>query len=160
MHVWQKLVKKKIVYKIALKDCSNNMKTDIKHLAAFAAVAIWADGEYDEAEKIALEEIAEAFELDADALKQEVEVALTEIEPKNEDELNDYIYAHSVEIDDDEAEMIFEALAEIVLIDGVLSSDEVNNLMSMATALGIDDSRAILMLVDMAKEEEDIVIEF
>lgn len=136
------------------------MKTDIKHLAAFAAVAIWADGEYDEAEKIALEEIADAFELDADALKQEVEVALTEIEPKNEDELNDYIYAHSVEIDDEEAEMIFEALAEIVLIDGVLSSDEVNNLMSMATALGIDDSRAILMLVDMAKEEEDIVIEF
>ena len=37
--------------------------------------------------------------------------------------------------------------------------DEVDNLMSMATALGIDDSRAILMLVDMAKEE-DIVIEF
>ena len=35
------------------------MKTDIKHLAAFAAVAIWADGEYDEAEKIALEEIAD-----------------------------------------------------------------------------------------------------
>ena len=107
-----------------------------------------------------LEEIADAFELDEDALKQEVEVALTEIEPKNEDELNDYIYAHSVEIDDEEAEMIFEALAEIVLIDGVLSSDEVDNLMSMATALGIDDSRAILMLVDMAKEEEDIVIEF
>ncbi len=74
--------------------------------------------------------------------------------------MNDYIYAHSVKIDDEEAEMIFEALAEIVLIDGVLSSDEVDNLMSMATALGIDDSRAILMLVDMAKEEEDIVIEF
>ena len=79
---------------------------------------------------------------------------------EDEDELNDYIYAHSVKIDDEEAEMIFEALAEIVLIDGVLSSDEVDNLMSMATALGIDDSRAILMLVDMAKEEEDIVIEF
>lgn len=57
--------------------------------------------------------------------------------------MNDYIYAHSVKIDDEEAEMIFEALAEIVLIDGVLSSDEVDNLMSMATALGIDDSCAI-----------------
>jgi tellurite resistance protein len=39
------------------------MKTNIKNLAAFLATSIWADGEYDEAEKIALSEIAETFEL-------------------------------------------------------------------------------------------------
>jgi hypothetical protein len=30
----------------------------------------------------------------------------------------------------------------------------------MASAMGIDDSRAILMLVDMVKEEEDCVVRF
>ena len=136
------------------------MKTDIKHLAALAAVAIWADGEYDEAEQVALEEIAEAFELDEATLKQEVDAAYAEIENKSEEEINDYLYAHSAEIEDDEADYIFEAMLEIVLIDGVLSSEEVNNLMSMAGALGIDDERAILMLVDMAKEETDLTVEF
>lgn len=136
------------------------MKTDIKHLAAFAAVAIWADGEYDEAEKIALEEIAEAFELDEATLKQEVDTALAEVEKMSEEEVNDYLYAHSAEIEDEEADYIFEAMLEIVLIDGVLSGEEVSNLMSMASALGIDDERAILMLVDMAKEEGELKIEF
>lgn len=136
------------------------MKTDIKHLAAFAAVAIWADGEYDEAEQVALEEIAEAFEIDEATLKQEVDAAYAEIENKSEEEINDYLYAHSAEIEDDEADYIFEAMLEIVLIDGVLSSEEVSNLMSMAGALGIDDERAILMLVDMAKEETDLKVEF
>lgn len=136
------------------------MNTDIKHLAAFAATAIWADGEYDEAEKIALEEIAETFDVDAEELKNEVEAAIAEIEPKSEEEVNDYLYAHSAEIDDDEAEAIFQAMLEIVLIDGVLSTDEVDNLMSMASALAIDESRAILMLVDMAREEEELNVEF
>ena len=136
------------------------MKTDIKHLAAFAAVAIWADGEYDEAEKIALEEIAEAFELDEATLKQEVDTALAEVEKMSEEEVNDYLYAHSAEIEDEEADYIFEAMLEIILIDGVLSGEEVSNLMSMAAALGIDDERAILMLVDMAKEEKELNIEF
>lgn len=136
------------------------MKTDIKHLAAFAAVAIWADGEYDEAERVALEEIAEAFELDEATLKQEVDAAYAEIENKSEEEVNDYLYAHSAEIEDEEADYVFEAMLEIILIDGVLSSEEVSNLMSMAGALGIDEERAILMLVDMAKEETDLEVEF
>ena len=89
-----------------------------------------------------------------------MDAAYAEIENKSEEEINDYLYAHSAEIEDDEADYIFEAMLEIVLIDGVLSSEEVNNLMSMAGALGIDDERAILMLVDMAKEETDLKVEF
>ena len=78
----------------------------------------------------------------------------------SEEEVNDYLYAHSAEIEDEEADYIFEAMLEIILIDGVLSGEEVSNLMSMASALGIDDERAILMLVDMAKEEKELNIEF
>ena len=38
------------------------MNTEIKNMAAVIATTIWADGVYDEAEKVSVEEIAEAFE--------------------------------------------------------------------------------------------------
>lgn len=135
------------------------MKTDIKHLAAFAAVAIWADGVYDEAEKISIEEIADAFELDSAVLASEVDAALAEIENKSEEEIDEYLRKHSVEIEDEEAEMIYLATLQIVLVDGVLGSDEVSNLLSIASSLGIDDEIAILHLVDMVKEEPELQIE-
>ena len=135
------------------------MKTDIKHLAAFAAVAIWADGVYDEAEKISIEEIADAFELDYAVLASEVDAALAEIENKSEEEIDEYLRKHSEEIEDEEAEMIYLATLQIVLVDGVLGSDEVSNLLSIASSLGIDDEIAILHLVDMVKEEPELQIE-
>jgi uncharacterized tellurite resistance protein B-like protein len=136
------------------------MNTSVKDLAALMATAIWADGEFDEAEKIVLDTIAEAFEIEEESLQKEVDASLAEVQSMNEDEVNDYLLSHSAEIEDEEAEMIFEALLEIVLCDGELSSEEVDNLMAMASAMGIDDSRAILMLVDMVKEEEDCVVRF
>ena len=135
------------------------MNTNIKHLAAYAATAIWADGEYDEAEKIALEEIAEALELNVEELKSEVEAALQEIENKSEEEVNDYLYAHSEGVEDEEAELIYMAALQIVLVDGVLSADEVNNLLSIAATLGMDDDRAVLLLADMVKDEPELSIE-
>ena len=135
------------------------MNTNIKHLAAFAATAIWADGEYDEAEKIVLEEIADAFELNENEFKAEVEAALQEIENKNEDEINEYLQVHSAEVEEEEAELIYLAALQIVLVDGVLSAEEVNNLLSIASTLGMDDDRSVLLLADMVKEEEDLCIE-
>ena len=114
------------------------MKTDIKHLAAYAATAIWADGEYDAAEKIVLEEIKD----------------------KSEEEIDEYLRAHSVEVEEDEAELIYMAALQIVLVDGVLGAEEVNNLLSIASTLGMDDEMAVLLLADMVKEEPELVVEF
>lgn len=136
------------------------MKTNIKHLAAFAATAIWADGEYDEAEKVALSEIAEAFEIDEQELAQEVDAALNEIENMDEEQIGAYIIEHSAEVEDEEAELIYEAVMQIVIIDGVLGADEVETLLSVAAALGIDDNVAVLLLADLIKEEPELEIEF
>ena len=136
------------------------MKTDIKHLAAYAATAIWADGEYDEAEKIALEEIADAFELDYELFVKEVDAALDEIRDKSEEEVDEYLRAHSVEVEDEEAELIYMAALQIVLVDGVLGAEEVSNLLSIASTLGMDDEMAVLLLADMVKEEPELTIEF
>lgn len=134
------------------------MTTDIKHIAAVVATAIWADGEYDAAEKIAVEEIADAFELDKEALLAAVEAAVAELEPMNDEEVNAYILDHSAEVDDDEAEMLYEAVLQVLLIDGVLGTEEADNLLSIASALGIDDARAVLLLADMVKYEPELEI--
>ena len=117
------------------------MKTDIKHLAAFVATAIWADGEYDEAEKIVVEEIADAFELDAEQFAAAVEAALAEVETMDEEQVNAYILEHSAEVEDEEAVLVYEAALQTVLVDGVLGAEEVSNLLSIASALGIFISR-------------------
>lgn len=135
------------------------MNTDIRHIAALVATSIWADGEYDAAEKIVVEEIADAFELNAEELSAAVEQELDVIKPMNEDEVNEYILEHSAEVEDEEAEILLQAVLQVVVVDGVLGEEEVENVLSIASALGIDDSRAVLMLADLVKEETELQIE-
>ena len=135
------------------------MNTEIKHIAALVATAIWADGEYDAAEKIVVAEIADAFELDVDEFAAAVEAELAVVEPMNEEEVNAYILEHSAEVDDEEAEMLLQAVLQVVIVDGVLGEEEVDNVLSIATALGIDDARAVLMLADLVKEESELQVE-
>lgn len=136
------------------------MNTDIKNLAAVLATVVWADGVYDEAEKVAVEEIAEALELDNAELTAAVEAALGEVENMNEEQVNEYILANSAEIDEEEAEIVFEAALQIAIVDGVLGTEEVDNLLAVASALGIDDARAVLLIIDLAKEEEELELAF
>ena len=89
------------------------MNTDIKHIAALVATAIWADGEYDAAEKIVVEEVADAFELNAEELAAAVAAELAVIEPMDEEAVEAYILEHSAEVDDDEAEMLLQAVLQV-----------------------------------------------
>ena len=136
------------------------MKTDIKHIAAVVATAIWADGEYDEAEKIVVEEIAEAFELESAAFTQEVEAALAEIEPMDEEQVNSYILEHSAEVDDDEAEVLYEAALEVITVDGVVGVEEIDNVLAIASALGIDEAKAVLLFADLIREEPEVELAY
>ena len=135
------------------------MNTDIKHIAALVATAIWADGEYDAAEKIVVEEVADAFELNADDFATAVEAELAVIEPMDSEAVEAYILEHSAEVDDEEAEMLLQAVLQVVIVDGILGEEEVDNVLSIASALGIDDARAVLMLADLVKEEPELQIE-
>lgn len=136
------------------------MKTNIKNLAAFLATSIWADGEYGEAEKIALSEIAETFELNEADLMAETEAALAEIEKMDEETVNHYLIENGAEVDDDEAAQVYMAAMQIVTVDGVLGVEEIDNLLSIATALGIDDSYAMLLLIDLVKDEPELELAF
>ena len=135
------------------------MKTEIKHIAAIVATTIWADGEYDEAEKIAIGEIADAFELNAEEFAAAIDEELAVIEPMDEESVNNYILEHSAEVDEEEAEMLLQAVLQVVIVDGVLGEEEVDNILSIASALGINESRAVLMLADIVKEEPELQVE-
>lgn len=136
------------------------MNTDIKHIAALVASAIWADGEYDEAEKIAVEEIAEAFELDAALFAQEIDAAVAELGTMDEEQVNNYILEHSAEVDDDEAAMFYEAALQIITIDGVVGVEEIDNVLAIASALGLDEAQAVLLFADLIREEPEIELAY
>lgn len=136
------------------------MKTNIKNLAAFLATAIWADSEYDEAEKVALSEIAEALEVNEAELVAETEAAQAELDKMDEEEVFQYLINNGAEVDDDEAAQVYMAAMQIVTVDGVLGVEEVDNLLSIASALGLDDSYAMLLLIDLVKEEPELELQF
>ena len=136
------------------------MKTDIKNLAAFLAAAIWADGEYDEAEKIVLGEIADAMELCKDSLTTETEAAIAEFQQMDEDKVNEYLIEKSAEVDEEEAPLVYMAVMQIVTTDGILAVEEVEILLSIASSLGIEESYAMLLLIDLVKEESEMDLKF
>lgn len=136
------------------------MKTDIKHIAAITATAIWADGEYDAAEKIVVEEIAEALELDAAAFTLEVEAALAEVEPMNEEQVNNYILEHSTEVEDEEAIVLYEAALQVITVDGIVGVEELENLLSFASALGINEAQAALLFAEIVKEDPEFELAY
>lgn len=134
------------------------MKTSLENTAKFIAAAIVADGRYDEAEEIALAEIAEAMEYDAEALKAAVETEVKVLETSKN--VKEYLCIASTEVAEGENNIIFEALLELVLVDGILTSEEVETLLEAAELLAIPQAEAVLMLADMIKEEPETKIEF
>ena len=96
------------------------MKTNIKNLATILATTIWADGEYDEAEKISVEEIAEAFELDVNELLAAVNAEVEAISALDEEKVNEVLLQKAAEVDEEEAELVLQAVLQIATVDGVL----------------------------------------
>lgn len=136
------------------------MKTNIKNLATILATTIWADGEYDEAEKISVEEIAEAFELDVNELLAAVNAEVEAISALDEEKVNEVLLQKAAEVDEEEAELVLQAVLQIATIDGVLCEEEVDNILSIASALGVNEARAVLMLADLVKDEPELEIVF
>ncbi len=136
------------------------MKTSLENIAKFIATAIMADGNYDEAEKIALEEIADALEFDANALTASVETEINTLSSLSEAKKKEYLCIASTEVAENENNIVFEALLEIVLVDGILAAEEVDTLFALADLLAIPQTEAVLMLADMVKEEPELTIKF
>ena len=49
---------------------------------------------------------------------------------------------------------------QLILADSVITEDEISTLLAMASALGLSDEMAIMLLLDMVKEEPELEVDF
>ena len=136
------------------------MKTDIKTLASLVASIVWCDGDYREVERETTEEIIEALELPADEFRKLIEEAQQETANLEDETITEYLEKTADAVDPEEVGIVYEALMQMALCDGVLTGNEVDNLMLVADVLGMDQATAILLLCDMVKEEPELEISF
>lgn len=133
------------------------MKTKIENFADILALAVCADGEYAEAERVVLGEIADAFDIEEKALVDAVEKSIAKIEELDAEKIGDLAISAGEGIEEDEVGEVFEAVLQIVLSDGVLCREEAEVLLDIAEAIGIEAADAMLLTADMVKAEgEDI----
>ena len=134
------------------------MKVTMEDFAALLAAAIWADGVYAEAEKNTLDEIAGAFELNAEDLKATVEIELEKIKDFDDTQMQEYVAHAGAGVEREEGLLVFEAIMQLVLSDGVLCREEVKNLLFVATVLDIDTEDVVLLVADMVNSEPDMTV--
>ncbi len=135
------------------------MKTSIETLASLLATVIWADGEYDQAEKNTVILIAEALEIDRVALSSAVDVAVKKISVLEETKVGEFAEAAAKAVAKDEAKVVFEIVIEIALADGIIASTEIENIHEIGAALGLSAAEITLLLVDMVADEEAFCVE-
>ncbi len=137
------------------------MKSDIKNVAAFLAVAIWADGVYAEEEKMILAEIAEVLNVEESELTENVDEALKVLQDKDDEAVQTYIIENASALDEEDVKVLMQCAIEIVLADDVIARDEVQVLFDLADATGsVEHTDVALMLADLVKYNPDIEIEF
>ncbi len=137
------------------------MKSDINNVAAFLAVAIWADGIYASEEKKMLADIAEALDVDIAKLTENVEISLNELEGKDEEAVQAYLIDNASALEEEDTKVLMQCAIEIVLADNVITQDEVQVLFDLADATGaVEHTDVALMLVDLIKYNPDIEIKF
>ena len=135
------------------------MKTAANTLASILAACIWADGEYEEVERITADEIADAFEIPEKQFNMYMTAAVTEVKNLSPEAVTEYAVKHAEKVAPEERDQIFEAVLQMMLCDSVLTDDEVYNSLAIAEAMEINRERAILMLCDMVQSEPEIKVE-
>lgn len=136
------------------------MKTPTITIGSIIAAIIWADGEYSEAEKTAISEIAEAFGIPVKELDMNVTGALVELKNIDEVKATEFAAKHAAKVDRKETGAVFQAVLQMALCDNVLTYGEVHNLLVIAEALDIDQDAAVLMLCDLVKSEPELEVSF
>lgn len=135
------------------------MTTDYKVVSRLLASVIWADEAYDEAERIAIEEIAEALEYDVPQMLATVEAELETIKAMTGDELGAYLDAAAEAVADDEVAIVLQAIIQLIVSDGSMGLEEIELLHTITEVLGLSPAMATLFVADMVKSEPELEIE-
>ena len=135
------------------------MKTAANTMASILAACIWADGEYEEVERITADEIADAFGIPEKDFNKYMTAAVVEVQNLSPEAVTEYAVKHAAKVVPEEREQIFEAVLQMMLCDSVLTEDEVYNSLAIAEAMELNRDKAILLLCDMIQSEPEIKVE-
>jgi hypothetical protein len=134
------------------------MKDNINEIASIIAVAILADGEVEEQEKQLLADLEQDTEIPG--LAASVEQVLSMANVLTDDQLTDLLYQNAEKINGEYRPKVFEAAITTVLADGVVSEDEISNILTLAEALDIPVEKAVARLLFQVQETEgDLVVD-
>ena len=131
------------------------MKSTAEHVANVLAVAIWADGEYDETERTAVREIAESMGYSTMIFEKMIEGGVGGMLKSDEVSVNNILQKSAKAIVDSEKGQVYEAAIEIVLSNSVIAYDEIDRLLAVAGALDINMEDAVELIVDMVNPDVD-----
>jgi len=128
------------------------MKEQINSIANILAIAMLADGEPDEQELSILDDIESDIEIPglAISIKQVISTAAV----LNDDQLTDLLHKNAESLDADAKPLVFEAAVTLTLADGVITEDEISNILTLAEALDIPAEKAVARLLFQVQEME------
>lgn len=128
------------------------MKENINDLASILAVSILADGEVGEQETKLIEDLEHDTELHglAAAIKQVVSMANV----FSDEQLTDLLFDSASKFKADDKPKVFEAAVSTILADGIISEDEIANILTIAEALEIPTEKAVARLLFQVQEKE------
>ena len=128
------------------------MKTDILNVAKLVASTVWSGRDFDEAEKSAVEEVAEALEFDIAKFSKAVDSEVQAIKNYSAEEIDKYIIDAAEGVDEEDAEIVLEAALQVIISDNVVAYSEVSTMLSIAEALYIEQETAIMLLIVLLRQ--------
>lgn len=128
------------------------MKDNINELATILAVSILADGEVGAQETQLIEDLEHDTELPglASAIKQVVSMSHL----FTDEQLTELIFNSASKFKSEDRPRVFEAAISTILADGVITEDEISNILTIAEALEIPTEKAVARLLFQVQEKE------
>jgi hypothetical protein len=135
------------------------MKEHLNELATVIAVSILADGEFDEKENLQLLSDLES-DTELPGLAASVKQVVSMAHLFTDEQLTDLLYKSAEKFGAEDKPKVFEAAITTILADGVVTEDEIANILTLAEALDIPTEKAVARLLYQVQElEGDLVVD-
>jgi tellurite resistance protein len=132
------------------------MNNKINEFASVLAVMVLADGEFDAQEESLLNDLEQDTELPG--LSASIKQVISMADMFSDDQLTDLLYKNAQKFDEDEKPKVFEAAVATLLADGIITQDEISNMLTLAEALDIPVEKAIARLLFQVQESESEIV--
>ncbi|MFN5317921.1 MAG: hypothetical protein ACK5CY_03675 [Bacteroidia bacterium] len=134
------------------------MKDNLTDLASILAVSMLSDGEVGNEEMLLIDDLEHDTELPGlgAAIKQIVSMAHL----FSDEQLTELLFSSASKFKSEDKPKVFEAAISTLLADGIITEDEISNILTIAEALEIPAEKAVARLLFQVQEKEgDLVVD-